>query len=288
MNISIIGPGLIGGSIALDLKDKGNHIIGVDKNPEHLDQALKLELIDVAMDMDSALEKSDVVILSIPVDGIIELLPEILDKIDMKTTVIDVGSIKSNICKAVENHPNRSRFVAAHPLAGTEYSGPKAALHGLFKNKYNIICEEDKSDEDTLETAVNIFNQIGMTTMFMNPLDHDKHMAYVSHLSHISSFMLGQTVLEIEKDEKQIFNLASTGFESTVRLAKSSADTWVPIFQNNQKNISDSLEQYIGFLTEFKNAIDSGDREKIYNMILKSNDIRRILSGMKLNIVKLS
>ena len=288
MNISIIGPGLIGGSIALDLKNEGNHIIGVDKNPEHLDQALKLELIDVAMDMDSALEKSDVFILSIPVDGIIELLPEILDKIDMKTTVIDVGSIKSNICKAVENHPNRSRFVAAHPLAGTEYSGPKAALHGLFKNKYNIICEEDKSDEDALETAVNIFNQIGMTTMFMNPLDHDKHIAYVSHLSHISSFMLGQTVLEIEKDEKQIFNLASTGFESTVRLAKSSADTWVPIFQNNQKNISDSLEQYIGFLTEFKNAIDTDDREKMYNMILKSNDIRRILSGMKLNIVKLS
>ncbi len=288
MNISIIGPGLIGGSIALDLKNKGNHIIGVDKNPGHLEQALQLGLIDVAMDMDSALEKSDTVILSIPVDGIIELLPEILDKINIKTTVIDVGSIKSNICKAIENHPNRSRFVAAHPLAGTEYSGPKAALHGLFKNKYNIICEEDRSDEDALETAVNIFNQIGMTTMFMNPLDHDKHLAYVSHLSHISSFMLGQTVLEIEKDEKQIFNLASTGFESTVRLAKSSADTWVPIFQNNQKNISDSLEQYIGFLTEFKNAIDTDDREKMYNMILKSNDIRRILSGMKLNIVKLS
>ncbi len=288
MNISIIGPGLIGGSIALDLKNKGNYITGVDKNPGHLEQALQLGLIDDAMDLDSALEKSDVVILSIPVDGIIELLPQILDKINIKTTVIDVGSIKSNICKAVENHPNRNRFVAAHPLAGTEYSGPKAALRDLFKNKYNIICEEDKSDEDALETAVNIFNQIGMTTMFMNPEDHDKHLAYVSHLSHISSFMLGQTVLEIEKDEKQIFNLASTGFESTVRLAKSSADTWVPIFQNNKKNISDSLEQYIGFLTEFKNAIDSDDNEKMYNMILKSNDIRRVLSGMKLNVVKLS
>ncbi|HHH55340.1 MAG TPA: prephenate dehydrogenase, partial [Bacteroidetes bacterium] len=235
-----------------------------------------------------ALAKSDVVILSIPVDGIIELLPAILDNISSKTTVIDVGSIKTNICKAVEDHPKRSRFVAAHPLAGTEYSGPKAALRGLYKGKYNIICEEDRSEEDALETAVGIFNHLGMRTMFMNPVDHDKHMAYVSHLSHISSFMLGQTVLDIEKDEKQIFNLASTGFESTVRLAKSSAETWVPIFQNNQKNISDSLEQYIGFLTEFKEALDSSDSNKMYKMILRSNEIKRILSGMKLNIVKLS
>lgn len=288
MNISIIGPGLIGGSIALDLKNKGNNIIGVDIQKEHLEQALQLGLINKSMEYEDAILNSDVIILSIPVNGIMKLLPDILDKISKNTTVIDVGSIKTNICNVVLNHPKRSRFVAAHPLAGTEFSGPKAALKGLFKNKYNIICEEDKSDEDALEVAIGIFNQIGMTTMFMNPVDHDKHLAYVSHLSHISSFMLGQTVLEIEKDEKQIFNLASTGFESTVRLAKSSADTWVPIFINNQKNISDSLEQYIGFLTDFKNALDSGNKEKMYNMILKSNDIRRVLSGMKLNIVKLS
>ena len=288
MNISIFGPGLIGGSIALDLKDKGNHIIGVDKNPEHLKQAIQLGLIDEALDRDDALAKSDVVILSIPVDGIIELLPAILDNINGNTTVIDVGSIKTNICKAVEDHPKRGRFVAAHPLAGTEYSGPKAAIRGLYAGKYNIICEEDRSVDDALETAVGIFNQLGMTTMFMNPVDHDKHMAYVSHLSHISSFMLGQTVLEIEKDEKQIFNLAGTGFESTVRLAKSSADTWVPIFQNNQKKKSDSLDRYIGFLTEFKEALDSNDTGTMYKMILRSNEIKRVLSGMKLNIVKLS
>ncbi len=288
MNITILGPGLIGGSMALDLKDAGNYIIGVDKNPNHIEQSLQLGLIDEQSDLSEAILKSDVIILSIPVDAIIGLLPMVLDSIKSNTTVIDVGSIKTNICKVVANHPNRNRFVAAHPLAGTEYSGPNAALSGLFRGKYNIICEENKSDEDALMTAVDIFNQLGMTSMFMNPEDHDKHMAYVSHLSHISSFMLGQTVLEIEKDEKQIFNLASTGFESTVRLAKSSADTWVPIFENNKNNISDSLDQYIGFLTEFKDALDSGDSGKMYNMICRSNEIKRILSGMKLNIVKLS
>lgn len=288
MNITILGPGLIGGSMALDLKDAGNYIIGVDKNPNHIEQSLQLGLIDEQSDLSEAILKSDVIILSIPVDAIIGLLPMVLDSIKSNTTVIDVGSIKTNICKVVANHPNRNRFVAAHPLAGTEYSGPNAALSGLFRGKYNIICEENKSDEDALMTAVDIFNQLGMTSMFMNPEDHDKHMAYVSHLSHISSFMLGQTVLEIEKDEKQIFNLASTGFESTVRLAKSSADTWVPIFENNKNNISDSLDQYIGFLTEFKDALDLGDSGKMYNMICRSNEIKRILSGMKLNIVKLS
>ncbi len=288
MNITILGPGLIGGSMALDLKDAGNYIIGVDKNPNHIEQSLQLGLIDEQSDLSEAILKSDVIILSVPVNAIIGLLPMVLDSIKSNTTVIDVGSIKTNICKVVANHPNRNRFVAAHPLAGTEYSGPNAALSGLFRGKYNIICEENKSDEDALMTAVDIFNQLGMTSMFMNPEDHDKHMAYVSHLSHISSFMLGQTVLEIEKDEKQIFNLASTGFESTVRLAKSSADTWVPIFENNKNNISDSLDQYIGFLTEFKDALDLGDSGKMYNMICRSNEIKRILSGMKLNIVKLS
>jgi len=288
MNITIVGPGLIGGSMALDLKNNGNFIIGVDKNEVHLEQAKALNLIDDVKSLDEAVLISDVIVLAIPIDSIKTILPQILDSISIKTTVIDVGSTKASICEIVENHPKRGRYVAAHPLAGTEFSGPKAALKGLFEGKYNIISEEYKSDEDALEIAIDLFNQLGMTTMFMNPNDHDKHMAYVSHLSHISSFMLGQTVLEIEKDEKQIFNLASTGFESTVRLAKSSADTWVPIFENNSKNISDALEQYIGYLQEFKDAVDSNNSEQMMFMITKANEIKRILLGMKLNIVKLS
>lgn len=288
MNITIVGLGLIGGSIALDLKAKGHNIIGVDKNENHLKQAIDLELVNEVDLLDNALPKSDIIILAIPINGIKSLLPLILDKVTSKTTIIDVGSTKASICKVVENHLKRGNFVASHPLAGTEYSGPQAALSGLFKAKSNIICEEHKSNENSLEKAIGIFNQLGMTSMFMNAEDHDKHMAYVSHLSHISSFMLGQTVLEIEKDEKQIFNLASTGFESTVRLAKSSSDTWVPIFENNKENISDALEQYIEFLSEFKDAVDKNDSTKMHKMIQKSNNIRRILLGMKLNIMKLS
>ncbi len=288
MNITIVGLGLIGGSIALDLKALGHNIIGVDISKKHIEQALDLELVNEVSSLSDALQISDIVFLAIPINGIKKSLPGILDKISYKTTVIDVGSTKYSICKKVEKHQKRGNFVAAHPLAGTEYSGPKAALKDLFAGKSNIICEEDKSDEKSLEKAVGIFNQLGMTTMFMNPEDHDKHMAYVSHLSHISSFMLGQTVLEIEKDEKQIFNLASTGFESTVRLAKSSAETWIPIFENNKENISDALEQYIENLNQFRKAIDRGDKEKMYEMIHNANNIRRILLGMKLKVTKLS
>jgi len=288
MNIAIVGLGLIGGSIALDLKSNGHYIIGVDKSKKHLEQAQDLGLVDEIAVLNEAIGKSDIVFLAIPIDGIKKTLPLVLNNISAKTTVIDVGSTKAGICKQVEKHSNRGRFVAAHPLAGTEYSGPKAALKDLFKGKSNIICEEQFSDDDSLEEAIDIFNQLGMTTMFMDPKDHDKHMAYVSHLSHISSFMLGQTVLDIEKDEKQIFNLASTGFESTVRLAKSSAETWVPIFKDNKENISDALDQYISFLSKFKKAVDRGDKEKMYEMIHNANNIRRILLGMKLNVMKLS
>jgi len=288
MNITVIGLGLIGGSMALDLKSKGHTIIGVDKNQDHIDQAKELDLIDEVSSLDESMVKSDVIILAIPINGIKRILPDILDSIQYKTTVIDAGSTKASICNIVKDHPKRGQFVAAHPLAGTEFSGPQAALTGLFAGKSNIICEEHKSSESSLEKAIEIFNLLGMISMFMNPEDHDKHMAYVSHLSHISSFMLGQTVLEIEKDEKQIFNLASTGFESTVRLAKSSADTWVPIFENNKDNISDALKQYIEFLSEFKEAVDNNDNDKMHDMIQNANNIRRILLGMKLNIMKLS
>lgn len=220
MNITIVGLGLIGGSVALDLKSQMNvHVIGVDTNLSHQEAAMDLGLVHEVMDLDAAVLKSDIIILAVPVDIIELILPNLLDNISKKSVLIDLGSTKDAICKMIWHHKNRGRFVAAHPLAGTEFSGPKAALRGLFQNKKNIICESEKSDPDALALALRLFDSLGMKTSFMSAQDHDKHLAYVSHLSHVSSFMLGLTVLDIEKDEKQIFDLAGTGFASTVRLA---------------------------------------------------------------------
>jgi len=205
-------------------------------------------------------------------------LPQILDTVGPKTVVIDVGSTKSDICEVVKNHPNRGQFVAAHPLAGTEFSGPEAALKGLFADAKNIICEKEKSNATALETALQVFESMGMKTLFMSPEEHDRHLAYVSHLSHVTSFSLGLTVLDIEKDEKQIFNLASTGFRSTSRLAKSNPQTWKAIFGRNRKYLGEALEGYIKTLTEFKNAIQENDIDKMELMMKEANDIKRILN----------
>ena len=226
MKITVIGLGLIGGSIAKDLKSQLNvSVCGVDSSPEHISLAIELGLVHTVATLEDALNGADIVVISVPVDKIEVLLPSVLNKIGSYTTVIDMGSTKAQICSAVSNHIHRGRFVAAHPLAGTEFSGPAAAIKGLFQNKKNIICESEKSAPDALATALRLFESIGMVTTFMSPEEHDKHLAYVSHLSHVSSFMLGLTVLDIEKDEKQIFDLAGTGFASTVRLAKSNPKT---------------------------------------------------------------
>ncbi len=279
MTISVIGLGLIGGSIAKDLKTQINvEVLGVDLNESHQKQALELGLIHKVVSLEEAIEKSAVIILAIPVDKIESLLPLVLDKISGDTIVTDVGSTKVQICRAVVNHKNRSRYVAAHPLAGTEFSGPQAALSHLFVGKKNIICNREKSDDSAVETVVKIFKSIGMQTYFLSSEEHDKHLAYVSHLSHVSSFMLGLTVLDIEKDEKQIFNLASTGFASTVRLAKSNPSTWSPIFLKNSDNLVKALENYIDYLHQFKEAIKSNDHEKAELLMKEANDIKRILN----------
>ena len=279
MKVTIVGLGLIGGSIARDLKSQINvTVYGVDNNPDHRKQALDLGLVHETKELESAINESDVIIMAIPVNHIETLLPAILDKVNGHHTVIDVGSTKEKICAAVNNHPNRSRFVAAHPLAGTEFSGPKAAIPRLFVDKKNIICEKDLSADDALDTALKIFNSMGMKTYFLNPGEHDKHLAYVSHLSHVSSFMLGLTVLDIEKDESQIFNLASTGFASTVRLAKSNPNTWAPIFGKNKKHLATALDSYIKYLEKFKEAIENDDNASSQQLMRKANDIRRILN----------
>lgn len=278
MKITVIGLGLIGGSIAKDLKSQLNvKVYGIDSSESHQKLALDHGLVHEIVSLDEGLKLADIVILAIPVDKIEGILPNILDQIDQKTTVIDVGSTKSDICNAISLHPRRSRFVAAHPLAGTEFSGPTAALKGLFQNKKNIITEPEKSDADALESAQKVFESLGMVTSFMTAEEHDKHLAYVSHLSHVSSFMLGLTVLDIEKDEKQIFDLASTGFESTVRLAKSNPKTWSAIFGKNKKYLLEALDSYIVHLENFRHHIRENDTEETEKLMHRSNDIKRIL-----------
>jgi prephenate dehydrogenase len=288
MKVGIVGLGLIGGSIARDLKAKGHELCGYDQNPIHCEKALDLGLVNRIVEIDTLALDCDAIFVSIPVDITPDVLIDLLDRIRWSTVLMDTGSTKESICKAVSSHTKRSRFVACHPLAGTEFSGPTAAITGLFDGKKNIICEEESSDEDAVQSAIMLFSELGMTNLFMNPADHDKHMAYVSHLSHVSAFMLGSTVLDIEKDEKQIFNLASTGFQSTVRLAKSSPETWSKIFCDNNDNILAALDSYIAHLNAFKHALELKDINEMKRMIEKSNEIKRVLNGMKYNVVKLS
>ena len=236
MKIYVIGIGLIGGSMALELKElfRDCLIVGVDHSEAHLEEAISLGIIDQKGSLET-LAEADRVILSIPVTESLRLLPSLLDQLNDDALLWDVGSTKEQLCKVVENHPKRDQYLAAHPIAGTEFSGPKAAHLGLFKGKPQILCEAKKTRSDLLVWSKTIFRQMGMYLRFMEPQEHDRHMACVSHLSHVSSFMLGKTVLEQEADEQNIFDLAGSGFESTVRLAKSSPDMWAPFLNKTKK-----------------------------------------------------
>lgn len=284
MTVTVIGLGLIGGSMALELKVNGfaNKIIGVDNNERHAKEALDLELIDEVLTLKDAIPLSGLIILAVPVNKAPQLLLEILPQLKSGQVIIDVGSTKGSICLASEARPGRPCFVATHPIAGTEKSGPSAAHLGLFRQKINIICDKEQSDPEALKLVERLYDVLQMTTIYMDAQEHDKHIAYVSHLSHISSFMLGLTVLEIEENEKNIFNMAGSGFESTVRLAKSSPEMWSAIFQQNKENISTALGKYIDQLILFKELIDEGNAEKTYALMTKANEIRRVLDGMPL------
>jgi len=279
MKIAIVGLGLIGGSLAIDLRSKkiATRLIGVDFNEGHMRKALELGLVDEILPEEKAFAESDVVILAIPVNTIGALLPSVLDRVAKNTVVIDTGSTKSMICKSVAQHDRRAQFVAAHPISGTENSGPTAALQGLFDRKTNIICEKEQSSESSLAVAKNIFDSVGMNTIFMEPDEHDKHVAYVSHLSHVSSFLLGQTVLAIEKDEKNIFDFAGSGFASTVRLAKSSPAMWAPIFEQNSEYLSQALLEYIMHLQKFHYHLMKKDTKELVKTLTNANEIRRVL-----------
>lgn len=281
-NIYIVGVGLIGGSIAKDVKDLNPSIsiFGIDSNAEHLKQALELNVIDFEATLKDVAQ-ADFVILTVPVDVSVKILPGILDMVGDDALVMDAGSTKRDICKAVENHPKRRNFLATHPIAGTEFSGPKAAMVGLFQKKTNIICEVEKTAFKLQEKALAIFQIMGMRIRYMNPEAHDKHIAYVSHLSHISAFMLGKTVIDKERNERDIFDMAGSGFASTVRLAKSSPAMWTPIFKQNKENVIETLEEYISNLTHFKDSMKADDFEAIFNEMENTNYIKDILNGIQ-------
>lgn len=284
MIVTVIGTGLIGGSMALDLKKrkKASKVIGVDKSEAHLEKAKEMGIIDEVHSLDEAIPSSDLIIIAIPVDSAPAVLTQVLNTVKPGATILDVGSIKSNICATAEQHKNRGQFVACHPMAGTEFSGPEAAHYYLFDGKANVICDSEKSDAASLKTVQEIFDTLKMNTIYMNAAEHDRHIAYVSHLSHISSFTLGLTVLDIEKDEQSIFNMASTGFASTVRLAKSSADMWTPIFHENKENLVTAIDAYMDKLKAFKEMIQEEKQDKTHGNISNANEIKRILEGIEL------
>ncbi len=281
-NVVVVGVGLIGGSLALDIKSKypGANIFGVDHNEDNLIEAKALGVIDDVASLD-ALPDAELVIISIPVDATLKLLPSVLDRVGDDTLVIDVGSTKEDICHAVKDHQNRRNFLATHPIAGTEFSGPSAAIEGLYKNKTNIICGVEQTAFKLQEKALELFKELGMRIRYMNPEAHDKHIAYVSHLSHISSFMLGKTVIEKEKNERDIFDMAGSGFESTVRLAKSSPEMWTPIFRQNKSNVIETLDEYINNLKHFKKLMENDDFESVFGEMADTNHIKKILNGIQ-------
>jgi prephenate dehydrogenase len=279
MKLGIIGLGLMGGSFALDFKSiyPKSKIFGLDKSKKNENRALELGLIDELITLEQ-LSKVDVVLVAIPVDKSLEELPKILNSVNKDTLVFDVGSTKLPICEALLNHPNRKNFLATHPMAGTEFSGPNAAVEGLYLNKNNIVCEIEKTNPKIYKKALQIFKRLNMNIIKMDSKSHDVHVAYVSHLSHISSFMLGKTVIEKEKNEKNIFDLAGSGFESTVRLAKSSPATWTPIFLQNKNNLVLAINEYISNLNQVKEMIEENNYSTLSSILNNTNRIKQILT----------
>jgi len=280
MKIGIIGLGLMGGSFALDIKTPfpNSIIYGIDNSAENLNKAKEIGLIDLIISYKD-LRKMDLILVAVPVSHSLNLIPKVLDLISSNTLVFDVGSTKQAICELLNDHPKRGNYLAAHPMAGTEFSGPEAAQKGLYVGKTNIICEFEKTDIKLRKLALKIFNNLEMKTIYMDPKSHDIHVAYVSHLSHISSFMLGKTVIEKEENENNIFDLAGSGFESTVRLAKSLPETWTPIFLQNKGNLVLAIEEYVSNLNLIKELILNENESDLSEILNNTNRIKEILNN---------
>mgnify|MGYP001248945090 CR=1 FL=1 len=282
MNIGVIGLGLIGSSLALKADDVYNdiYICGEDINESNLNYAIENGIINNKI-QEKDYSELDILFLAIPVDEILNVLDKILDKVGENTLVVDLGSTKNPICDLISSKQNRSNFLAAHPIAGTEFSGPMSADSSLFDNKTIILCETEKTENRLLNRAKEFFLSIGMNIKEMKPDEHDKHIAYVSHLSHITSFMLGKTVMDKEKDEGTIYDMAGSGFESTVRLGKSSPSMWAPIFYQNKTNIIDALDEYLKNIKNFKYLIETDNLSEMSKEMKEINGIKNILKGIK-------
>lgn len=283
MRVGIVGLGLIGGSMAVDLKRKGfaSEVLGVESEPVNAAAAEKIGLVDEVVSIEDCIDRSDVVVLAVPVGAAVKMLPAVLDRFVQTGAggklVMDVCSTKEHLARSVKYHPARRQYVASHPMAGTEYSGPWAAMPGLFDGHACIICDSEESDPKAVRTVESLYSVLNMRTIYMNSSNHDVHTAYVSHISHVTSFALALTVLDKEKDEKHIFDLASGGFSSTVRLAKSSPDMWTPILQQNRDNVLQVMDTYIDKMNAFRQAIADGDEDAVRNLIMEANRIRRII-----------
>ena len=277
--VGVIGLGLIGGSMALDLRRRGfaSLTLGVEQDPVAAEAARTIGLVDEVVSYEDCVKRSDIIVVAVPVGTAVQMVPDILDKISGAQIVIDVCSTKEQVCRAVQNHPKRGRFVSTHPMAGTEYSGPWAAQPGLFDGRACIVCDAEKSDQDALNTIEALYAALNMRLLQMPSAQHDMHAAYVSHISHVTSFALALTVLDKEKDEKHIFDLASGGFSSTVRLAKSNPDMWVPILTQNRDNVLQVMDTYIEKMQAFREAVAAGDEDRIRELIEEANRIKRIL-----------
>ena len=279
VTLGVIGLGLIGGSLALDLKHRGyaGRVLGVENNPGNAETALRIGLVDQVVSLEECERQADIIIVAVPVGTAVRLIPEILDKMSPQQLVIDVCSTKSQICHAVKYHPKRQQFVSTHPMAGTEYSGPEAAQKGLFDGRACIFADTEESAPQAVAAIEKMYGVLNMRPIFMNADQHDVHTAYVSHISHVTSFALALTVLEKEKDEKHIFDLASGGFASTVRLAKSNADMWVPILTQNRDNMLQVMDTYMKEIQQFRDAIATFDEARLRELITEANKIKRIL-----------
>lgn len=279
MKVLIAGLGLIGGSLALALRERGlaDEILGVESSPEHACEALRLGLADRIVTLEEGVPEADLIVLATPVDTLPLLAVKALNRIDGRQVVMDLGSIKEELCEVISIHARRGRFVAAHPLWGTEYSGPQAARRGAFTGCNVVLCETERSDADALAAVESLFRALGAPVLYMNPEEHDLHAAYVSHISHVTSFALALTVLEKEREQRHIFDLAGGGFRSTVRLAKSAASTWVPILLRNKYNVLDVLREHIHQLQILRRMIERDDAEGLADAIRRANTIRRIL-----------
>ena len=282
MKVGIIGLGLIGSSLALKISEAYNDITiyGEDISESNINYTIENRIINNKLE-EKDYSKLDILFVAIPVDQVLKVLSAILDKVGENTLVVDLGSTKKPICDLVNSNQNRRKFLAAHPIAGTEFSGPISADSSLFDNKTIILCETEKTENRLLNIAKDLFLNIGMSIKEMTADEHDKHIAYVSHLSHITSFMLGKTVMDKEKDEETIYDMAGSGFESTVRLGKSSPSMWTPIFNQNKKNIIDALDEYLKNIKNFKHLIETDNLSEMFNEMEQINGIKNILKGIK-------